>query len=264
MYPPACLWKQKGGSLCYLIMDDIYQIRTYRHWVEGQDLLNFTVKISESDLFIRADKQLYSQARECLQYQRQLIKDYIQNNPEFVSALEPYAIKGAAPDIVQEMVQAAFSAGVGPMAAVAGALAEYVGKELLKYAREVIVENGGDIFMSTRRVRKVGIFAGESCYNGKLALEITPGDKWGICTSSGRVGPSLSFGRADAAIVVCDSAILADAWATRLGNMVKLASDIEKTLDFVKKMSVIKGAVIIVGDKIGAWGDIKLIKQRRE
>ena len=144
------------------------------------------------------------------------------------------------------------------MAAVAGTVAEYVGKDLLKFSSEVIVENGGDIFVKTKRIKKIGIFAGKSAYTGKLALEI-PAGIWGVCTSSGTVGPSLSFGRADAAVVVCNSAILADAWATRLGNMVKTSDDIEKILNFVKDKPEIKGVVLILGEKIGVWGNIKLV-----
>lgn len=237
------------------------KIRRYRNWVEDKDLVSFQAKIGESDLFIRAGRDLNSRAKECLRRQRAAIQGYIQKNSKFATTLKPYSIKDQAPEIIQEMAEACTSCGVGPMAAVAGAIAEYIGKDLLKYSSEVIVENGGDIFMKTNRIRKVGIFAGRSTYTGKLALEIVPSkDNWGICTSSGTVGPSLSFGQADAAVVICSSAILADAWATRLGNMVKTAGDIEKTLSFLKKIPEVKGAVIIVGDRIGVQGDIKLIK----
>lgn len=237
----------------------MHERRTYHSWVEDRDLVSFTVKLNESDLFIRADRPLYSEARQCLRCQRRLIQDYIQKNPQFAASLAPYSIKDRAPAIIQEMARASSSAGVGPMAAVAGALAEYVGKDLLRYSSEVIVENGGDIFMRTNRIRKVGIFAGKSAYTARLALEIAPGDTRGICTSSATVGPSLSFGKADAAVVISNSAVLADAWATRLGNMVKSASEVEKTLKFARDIAQILGVVIIVGEKIGVWGDVKLV-----
>lgn len=115
--------------------------------------------------------------------------------------------------------------------------------------------------MKTDKISKVGIFAGQSAYSGKLALEIASKEEGlGICTSSGSVGPSLSFGRADACVVICNSAILADAWATRLGNEVKSASDVDRALSLVKDKPEIKGVIIIIGDKIGVWGEIKLIK----
>ncbi len=237
------------------------KIRTYRNWVQDQGLVSFQVEIGESNLFIRAERGLDSQAKASLGSRREAIQDYIRKHPEFATTLKPHSIKDSAPEIIQEMAGACSSAGVGPMAAVAGAIAEYVGRDLLKFSSEVIVENGGDIFMKTNRLRTVGIFAGKSSYSAKLALEIVPSkNSWGICTSSGTVGPSLSFGQADAAVVVCNSAILADAWATRLGNIVKSADDVEKTLSFVKDIPEIKGVVIIIGEKIGVWGEIKLVK----
>lgn len=237
------------------------EIRTYRNWVEGQDLTSFTVKIEESDLFIRAEKLLDSQAQECLRRQRGLIQAFIQKNPEFATSLKPYTIGPKAPEIIRKMAEATACCGVGPMAAVAGAIAEYVGEELLKYSSEVIVENGGDIFMRTKRMRKVGIFAGKSAYTGRLALEIVPAQQpWGICTSSATVGPSLSLGKTDAAVVICHSAILADAWATRLGNMVTSLDEVEKALGLIKDVPEVKGAVIIIDDKIGVWGEIRLVE----
>lgn len=234
--------------------------RRYRNWVEDRDLVSFQVAVEESDLFIRADKALIQEARDSLKYYRKLIQDYTHGHPEFTTSLLPYHVEEESADIIQDMAKAAFSANVGPMAAVAGAIAEYVGRDLLKQTSEVIVENGGDIFMKTNRSRRVGIFAGKSSYTGKLALEIAPGEEsWGICTSSGTVGHSLSFGQADAAIAICQSATLADAWATRLGNMVKTEDDVDRTLEFVKHKPKIKGVVIIIGEKLGVWGEVKLI-----
>ena len=118
--------------------------------------------------------------------------------------------------------------------------------------------------MKTEKKRKVGIFAGNSVYTGKLALEIEPcQDYLGICTSSGTVGPSLSFGQADAVVVISDSAIFADAWATRLGNMVKGTCDVQKALGLAKDIPAIKGVVIIIAEKIGLQGDVKLVRSSK-
>ena len=147
------------------------------------------------------------------------------------------------------------------MAAVAGAMAELVGKKLLDFSPEVIVENGGDIFMKISKRRRIGIFAGNSPFTDKLALEIDPGETpLGICTSSGTVGPSLSLGSTDATIVTSRSAALADAAATAVGNLVKMADDVQGALDYGKGIKGVRGIVIIVGDKMGAWGEIKLVK----
>jgi ApbE superfamily uncharacterized protein (UPF0280 family) len=143
------------------------------------------------------------------------------------------------------------------MAAVAGAFSAYVGYDLLKYSNEVIVENGGDIFMKTDAERTVAIYAGSSPLSMKLGLVLEPGPV-SVCTSSGTVGPSLSFGHADAAAVVAADACLADACATRLGNELKSADDISRALDLIAEIPGVIGAVAVVGDKCGAVGDIRL------
>jgi len=148
---------------------------------------------------------------------------------------------------------------VGPMAAVAGAIAECVGRELLTFSPEIIVENGGDIFIKTVRKRTVGVYAGESPLTGKIGLEIEAGDTpLGICTSSGTVGHSMSLGRADAVVVLSASTALADAAATAIGNRVNQSTDIDAAIEFGRNIGGLKGIVIIVGKSVGAWGDVKL------
>ena len=157
------------------------------------------------------------------------------------------------------MIEAGQKANVGPMAAVAGAVAEFVGKELLEFSPEVIIENGGDIFMKVNSKKVVGIYAGDSPLTGKIGLEIEPQETpLGICTSSGTVGHSLSFGNADAVVIVAESAILADAAATAVCNMVKKTADINPAIEAGRNISGLKGIVIIMGGDIGVWGSIKL------
>ena len=124
----------------------------------------------------------------------------------------------------------------------------------------MIVENGGDIFLVTARPRVAGIFAGASPLTGHLGLQLTRvNEPLGLCTSSGTVGPSLSFGRADAAIILASSAALADAAATALGNRIQTADDIERGLAFVRHVPGVLGAVAIVGESLGAWGEVELV-----
>jgi ApbE superfamily uncharacterized protein (UPF0280 family) len=145
------------------------------------------------------------------------------------------------------------------MAAVAGAMAEWVSKDLLKLSKEVIVENGGDIFLATSRERTVGIYAGDSPLSLKIGILVKPEETpLGICTSSGTVGPSLSFGRSDAVCILSKSSALADAAATSVGNVVKEKKDIELGLERGKEIEGILGILIIVGEKMGVWGNIKL------
>ena len=158
------------------------------------------------------------------------------------------------------MIQAATPAGVGPMAAVAGAIAARVGRALLAFTDEIIVENGGDIFMHLHRPATVSLFAGRSPLSHKVGLRINPEpETWGVCTSSGTVGHSLSLGQADAACVVAHDTALADACATALGNRVASAAAIQGALDWVGGIPGLKGALVVVGEHLGAWGQIELV-----
>lgn len=238
----------------------MYQPRTYRRWIKNDDLISFDVVIKETDLYISAQRNLEAEAREAIIKHRTPLEEYIRSHPLFLHSLEPYAVEDDAPDIVREMSRAAGIACVGPMAAVAGAIAEHVGKDLLVYSQEVIVENGGDIFTKVLRKRLIGIYAGESQFTGKLALEINPEETpLGICTSSGTVGHSLSLGAADAVIIISRSTSLADAAATAIGNKVVAASDLDAIIEKVKAMPELAGAVIIKDDKMAIWGDVKLV-----
>ena len=146
------------------------------------------------------------------------------------------------------------------MAAVAGALAEYVGRGLMPDSRAgVMVENGGDIFIASPVDVVVGLFAGSSELSMQLGLRI-PGDRTpvGVCTSSGTIGHSLSFGVADAATVVADNTALADAAATGLGNRVTRQGRIETALEWAMTIPGIRGAVVIRGKQIGFLGDLEL------
>ncbi len=193
-----------------------------------------------------------------LQYRLQIEK-YIQQHPEFGSALSPLSLDALAPPIVKEMLEAGRSAGVGPMA---GVIAEYVGRGLLQSGcLEVMVENGGDIYINRSQDCTVAIFAGESplsLHAGvKLAKHTMP---IAVCTSSGTVGHSLSFGLADSVTVIARSTALADAAATRLGNEVGRGaggdSGIKRALEKSRIISGVLGVVVICGEKIGAVGPV--------
>jgi len=238
----------------------MYQPRFYRSWTKDKDLVSFSVLVKETDLFVMATRNLRRKAWKEVVKQRASLEAYIERHPEFGAALNPIEVREDSPQIVRTMAKAAAAAGVGPMAAVAGAIAECVGREILPFSREVIVENGGDIFIRTRRKRLVGIYAADSPFTGKMALEIQPEETpLGICTSSGTVGHSLSFGRADACIAISSSTALADASATAMGNLVMMTDDIGQGLEFAKGIEGLEGAVVIKDDRIGMWGKVKLV-----
>ena len=159
------------------------------------------------------------------------------------------------------MTTAANLAGVGPMAAVAGAFAEEVGTMLAEQTAEVIVENGGDIYVHVTEPILVGLYAGSSKISGKLALRIKPGQSpLGLCTSSGTVGPSLSFGRADAVVVLSTSTALADAAATALGNLVGSPKDFDRALIAAEQIEGIKGVLLVCDNNIAVRGDLELTR----
>jgi uncharacterized protein len=239
----------------------MYKERAYRRWVKNDDLVSFEIVEKETDLLISATKKLENEARQAILNYRKDIEEYIKSDNRFFTSLEPVQIRKDAPEIVAAMGRAAEKCCVGPMAAVAGALAEFVGRDLLFKSNQVIIENGGDIFSRTDKKRVMGIYAGEkSPFTGKLALEIGPSEKGvGVCTSSGTVSHSLSFGKADAALIISDDTAVADAAATFIGNAVKGADDIAKAVELAKSIDGVKGVLILVGDKMGSWGDIRLV-----
>ncbi|MFC1966769.1 UPF0280 family protein, partial [Chloroflexota bacterium] len=192
---------------------------------------------------------------------RNMLEKYIERHPSFLTALEPLPLSGNTPRIVKSMLESARKTGVGPMASVAGAIIEFVGTELLAFSPEVIVENGGDIYLKSLGKRVVGIYAGKSPLTGKIGLEINGEDTpLGICTSSGTVGHSLSFGEADAVVALSQSATLADAAATAIGNLIKQPVDIPGGIEFAKSIDGLKGVLIIKDDKVGLWGEVKVCR----
>jgi len=237
----------------------MYEPRTYRHWIKDKELASFNVVVKETDLYIRASTNLKRKAHKLVVKYRDTLERYIERHPSFLTSLKPVSTGDDAPRIVKSMSAAAEKVGIGPMASVAGAIAEFVGNELLAFSPEIIVENGGDIYLKSLGKRIVGIYAGKSPLTGKIGLEINGQDTpLGICTSSGTVGHSLSYGKADAVIVLSKSATLADAAATAIGNLIVQPSDITNGIEFAKGIDGLVGVLIIKDDKVGLWGEVKI------
>jgi len=237
----------------------MYEPRTYRHWIKDRDLVSFNVVVKETDLYIRAKANLKRKALKIVSKYRNMLEKYIEQHPEFLTALEPLPVDGNAPHIIKVMLESANRVGIGPMAGVAGAIAEFVGTELLALSPEIVVENGGDIYLKSLKKRLIGIYAGKSPLTGKIGLEINEKDTpLGICTSSGTVGHSLSYGKADAVIVLSKSTILADTAATAIANLIKKPADITRGIDLAKHIKGLKGVIIIAGSNMGLWGEVKI------
>jgi uncharacterized protein len=247
--------EQKKSPLAYIK-------REYRLQLESKGLVVSEVKVGETDLHILAESDVVKQATHSIIHYRTQIENYIVSKPSFLTSLKPLLSDPLAPPIVKEMLAAGACADVGPMAAVAGAIAGYVGNDLMAEGfNEISVENGGDVFLNRSKESVAAIFAGASPLSNRIGIKIPETMMpLGICTSSGTVGHSLSLGQADSVTVLSPSVAFADAVATRLGNEIKKVEDLDHALAIAKGLSDIIGVVIVMGSKLGAWGDIKLEK----
>ncbi|KPK15857.1 MAG: thiamine biosynthesis protein ApbE [Nitrospira bacterium SG8_3] len=237
-----------------------YRERTYRRRARAKDLVSFHVAVKETDLWVSAERSLEDETRDLILDHRHHLERYIQSHPDFLTTLQPYPEDPYAPSLVKEMIKATRGVGVGPMASVAGAIAQYVAKGLQQWSDQVIVENGGDIFLKANRPVTVSIFAGESPLSGKIGVVIPKENMpLGICSSSATVGHSLSMGMADLVCLLSPSAALADGAATALGNRIKSKSALEKVATWAEQMKGIMGGLVIVKDKMATWGEIELV-----
>ncbi len=241
-----------------------YSRRSYRR--QANPLFTcFTAKVKETDLYVCVDSKSSYEELACftegrILFYRAQLDEYLLENPDFRNALSPHLVLPTAPTIALQMAKAGNTAGVGPMAAVAGAFAELVGLDLLQHASEVIVENGGDIFLKTASSNRVTVFAGASPLSARIAMELPQRpEPYGICTSSGTVGPSLSFGSADAAVIVSRSTPLADAVATATANRIQSADDLDGALAFARTIPGVEGVLLIKDSKLAVWGNIRLV-----
>jgi ApbE superfamily uncharacterized protein (UPF0280 family) len=238
----------------------MYQERTYRNLIETAQLQGYRVVVKETDLMVYSETRLIDETRELVLEQREYVEGFIKSHPDFARALIPWQLDGPAPGIIVNMVKAGRNAGVGPMAAIAGAIAEQVGLGLLKLSNQVIIENGGDVFLKTDSPATVGIFAGNSPLSLRLGIRLkSKSNPLAVCTSSGTVGHSLSLGRADAVCVVAPSCSIADAAATSIGNLIDSPADIDSAISTGRKFEELSGIVVIVDEKVGMWGDLEVV-----
>jgi ApbE superfamily uncharacterized protein (UPF0280 family) len=235
--------------------------RTYRSFIARNGLVSFQVCHQETDLHIQAGRNLEDEVSKWVIEVRMSIEGYARSHPGFLESYTPLSDDPFAPSIVRDMLESSATAGVGPMATVAGAIAQHIGKRCVELTSgEVIVENGGDIFLWVLKPITSAIWAGTSPLGGRVGIAIAPGlMPLGICTSSGTVGHSKSFGKADAVTVVSQSVSVADAAATSIGNMVRTERDIGPGLKALKQIPDVLGGVIIKGIKLGIWGQIELV-----
>ncbi len=235
--------------------------RDYRI-LSAPDLQSTRLVIGESDLWVLSSEDIRLEVERYLKLSRRQLKEYIYRHLLFQTTLKPYPGDSEAPELIQGMIAAAAKTGVGPMASVAGAIAGFIGKNIPPdISLELIIENGGDIYLRSARERCVAIYAGNSPFSLKIGLSIDAQPSGvGICTSAGTTGPSFSFGTADAIVVIAPDVALADATATATGNLINTSSDLSKGIDFAKRISGVTGVLLIKDDKMAAWGEINITR----
>lgn len=236
-----------------------YQPRFYRARMGSEELVCFRVVQGQTDLFVSACRDLAGETARLVVACRADLESFIAKQPMFAETFVPYEVGSSAPAIVRDMAEAARAADVGPMAAVAGAVADFVGRGLSEFCDDVIVENGGDIYVATTKPRRAAIHAGASPLSDQLSIKIDPANTpLGLCTSSATIGPSVSLGSADAAVVLARTATLADAVASAVGNRVHGPQDVEAALEHGAAIDGVLGVIIIIGETFGAKGTIEI------
>ena len=243
-----------------------YRERSYRSRFSDDERRWFCVKFLESDLWIGVDNGSYSASMEADAYAmlvdlRRSMDAYLLMDPRYRAALTPYDAGVEAPVILKEMSKVSHKTGIGPMSAVAGAVALRVADYIKSVfgVKEVVVENGGDIYAHFHSDMDIAVFAGQSPLSEKVGLHI-PATAFplGICTSSGTVGPSLSLGQADAVMIVCRDVLLADSFATAMANRIRSALDLQPLMDRIADIPEILGAIAIKDDRMAVCGTFEL------
>lgn len=242
-----------SGCFGVVLSSAVNRERTYREFTHRQAVFRICCEAFEA---VTAE----------IVRQRRVLEEYLARHPEFGTSLEPIELRTDAPPVAQRMARAAGLVGVGPMAAVAGAMAQCAAEAgLLAGAREVIVENGGDIYLQAADAVTIGLHTGTSKLGDRLAFSLEAHETpISICSSSGKMGHSRSLGQCDLATVVARDAALADAAATAAANRVRAAADVNAALDHIARIEGVDGVLIVKGDRVGLAGHLpSLVRARR-
>lgn len=246
--------------------------RTYRRGCRpGPGETGFQVVVEQTDLWVVAEHDLRRQASQAANVWRAVLRAHIARRPEFATSLSPLPEDQQAPPMIQAMLRATAICGVGPMAAVAGAVAQWVARDLARDAAQsrrsdqghanILVENGGDLYMHSTRERIIGLLS--SPENGPgLGLRLTARDfPCALCSSSATIGHSLSLGQADLVATRSRDAALADAAATALGNMLCSPADMQGVMDHARSLQRhgLDGVFAQCGEQVGVWGAMELV-----
>jgi ApbE superfamily uncharacterized protein (UPF0280 family) len=223
--------------------------------------VTFQVVLEQTDLFVTAERDL---SRPMLEYVRELrgaLKSHMILAPGFRESLRPVPAPPGAPEVAQRMARAAEAVNVGPMAAVAGTIAQLVADRFRPDSPNIIVENGGDIFMHSTRERVAALLS-EPASGARLGLRLAQADfPVSLCASSAYIGPSLSLGQGDLVVVRSRSGAFADAAATALANLIDTAADLDLVVERARQFAPLglEGVFAQAGGKIAVWGRMELV-----
>ncbi len=236
--------------------------RTYRDSVHPQQgETSFQVAVEQTDLLIVAEKDLQAEIASHVSQVRGELKNWIMFHPEFAESLQPLDVPDNAPEMIRAMYEAAALCGVGPMAAVAGAVAQAVGDHFVTQSPNILVENGGDTYLHSTRERVVALLA-EPDTDAKIGLKLEEAAfPVALCASSATIGHSLSLGSGDLVAIRAKDARFADAAATSLCNRLKSEADINDVLDLAKEWTAhgLEGIFAQYNETIVAWGELELV-----
>lgn len=240
--------------------------RLYRELMGNSRWKNFRAEYLETDLWIAVGTDSYDPAvknysLDRILLYRNILNDHIRRSPDFLSSLTPLSVIPDSHPLIQDMYNASEAAGTGPMSAVAGAIAEYICNDLIAEFgfSEVVVENGGDIYLKLTESATISVYACESPLSEKIGLIIKPEQTpLSLCCSSATFGHSLSFGTADACMIACSSGALADAYATACCNSVKNPAMVQEVAEMMLQKPGILSVVIINDDRAGIGGSIEI------
>lgn len=221
----------------------------------------FQVVVEQTDLWVVAERDLSKSIQTLINECRGALSAYIAWHPQFVSSLRPVEVRPDAPDIVQAMARAGWACGVGPMAAVAGAVAQWVADRCVPQSPNLLVENGGDLYLYSSRERIIGLLI-DPAQNMGLGVRLAPEDfPCSLCSSSATIGHSLSFGQGDLVVTRSKDAALADAAATALSNLLQTPDDLALVMRRAERFGKhgLDGVFAQCGGQVGVWGKMELV-----
>ena len=218
--------------------------------------MKYHFQFKETIVNIVSDEPYLKVAEDAIFEARRIIEDKVSQDEFFRITYEPYQIDPKDHELIQRMCNASILSNVGPFAGVAGAVATYSVEQMkAKKADLAIVENGGDIAFLSHEPRVIGLFADHPVLKD-IAFRMRSDVITGICSSSAKIGPSVSLGGSNVCTVFSDDVILADCCATALGNLVKDESSLSSALETIGSIEGVKGCLACVCNKVAMYGDL--------